>query len=164
MVYQEKDKKLADNKSTAYTFLLIGGGGLILVLLFALDVIPFPAAADTRIMMGIVMTALFIIFLGIGAAHFRKIRQMTADADMEVSRTEEIRTWFLETYPAEDAAEPVLTDSPEATADTDDVNSTEQLYFKRYEQMQAHLHIRYDDLAEDYEEYLLEEFYNIIYP
>lgn len=154
MVYQEKNKKLADNKSTAYTFLLIGGCGLIVVLLVALDVIPFPVAAHTRILMGIVMTALFVLFLGIGAVHFRNIRSMAADADMEMNRTAEIRKWFLETYRA---------DCDEKTDIAANAN-TEQLYFKRYEQMQAHLHTKYDDLPEDYEEYMLEELYNTVYP
>ncbi|MDE7436273.1 MAG: hypothetical protein K2N01_10715 [Lachnospiraceae bacterium] len=148
MTYQEKDKKLADNKSTAYSFLLIGGGGLILVLLFALDILPLPVAPHMRIMLGTVMTVIFVIFLVIGAIHFRKISQMTADAAQEKDQNTEIREWFFKTYPTE------LSESGEK----------EQLYFKRYEQMQNHLHTRYPDLAEDYEDYLLEQFYNEIYP
>lgn len=167
MVYQEKDKKLADNKSTAYTFLLIGAAGLIVELLIALDVIPFPVAPHTRILMGVVMTALFIIFLVIGVVHFRRIRSMAVDADMENSRTEEIRKWFLDTYPAETLNTQERADSePDNSADTDNASDdgAEQLYFKRYGQMQAHLRSKYDDLPEDYEEYLLEEFYNTLYP
>lgn len=148
MTYQEKDKKLADNKSTAYSFLLIGGGGLALVLLFALNIIPLPVAIHTRIMLGVVMTVIFASFLVIGTVHFRKIRQMTADAALEKDSNTQIREWFLKTYPAE------LSESDEE----------EQLYFKRYEQMQNHLHTRYPDLAEDYEDYLLEQFYSEIYP
>lgn len=148
MAYQEKDKKLADNKSTAYSFLFIGGGGLILVLLFALDILPLPVAPHMRIMMGVVMTVIFVIFLVIGAIHFRKISQMTADAAREKDQNTEIREWFLKTYPA----------------DLSEADEEEQLYFKRYEQMQNHLHTRYPDLPEDYEDYLLEQFYNELYP
>lgn len=149
MAYQEKDKKLAENKSTAYSFLLIGGGGLVLVLLFALDILPLPVASHTRILLGIVMTAIFIAFVVIGISHFRKIGQMKTDAAREKQQNTEIREWFLSTYQAE-------------LSETDDTG--EQLYFRRYEQMQEHLHTRYPGLPQDYEEYLLEQIYNELYP
>lgn len=149
MTYQEKDKKLAENRSTAYSFLLIGGGGLVLVLLFALDILPLPVAAHTRIMLGVVMTVLFTAFLVIGVVHFRKLGQMAADAKQEKDSNVEIKEWFFKTYPAE-------------LTDTDD--DAEQLYFKRYYKMREHLHSEYPDLAEDYEDYLLEQFYNELYP
>ena len=83
MVYKEKDAQLEDNRSTAYTFLGVGIAGLIFVILFALDIIKLPMADYMRVIMIVVMSVLFVIFLGIGITHFRKINQMSADADME---------------------------------------------------------------------------------
>ena len=82
MVYKEKDAQLEDNRSTAYTFLGVGIAGLIFVILFALDIIKLPMADYMRVIMIVVMSVLFVIFLGIGITHLRKIKQMSEDADM----------------------------------------------------------------------------------
>ena len=74
MVYKEKDAQLEDNRSTAYTFLGVGIAGLIFVILFALDIIKLPMADYMRVIMIVVMSVLFVIFLGIGITHFRKFR------------------------------------------------------------------------------------------
>ena len=56
-----------------------------------------------RVIMIVVMSVLFVIFLGIGITHFRKINQMSADADMESRRTSgEIMEWFSSNYTAEE--------------------------------------------------------------
>lgn len=63
MVYKEKDAQLEDNRSTAYTFLGVGIAGLIFVILFALDIIKLPMADYMRVIMIVVMSVLFVIFL-----------------------------------------------------------------------------------------------------
>ena len=145
MVYKEKDAQLEDNRSTAYTFLGVGIAGLIFVILFALDIIKLPMADYMRVIMIVVMSVLFVIFLGIGITHFRKINQMSADADMESRRTSEIMEWFSSNY----------------TADSEP--SMEQRYFIRSDKIAALLHAKFAGLPEDYEEHILEKIYAAYY-
>ena len=139
MVYKEKDAQLEDNRSTAYTFLGVGIAGLIFVILFALDIIKLPMADYMRVIMIVVMSVLFVIFLGIGITHFRKINQMSADADMESRRTSEIMEWFSSNYTAE------------------------EIDFIRSDKIAALLHAKFAGLPEDYEEHILEKIYAAYY-
>ena len=142
MVYKEKDAQLEDNRSTAYKFLGVGIAGLIFVILFALDIIKLP------------MAVLFVIFLGIGITHFRKINQMSADADMESRRTSEIMEWFSSNYTAEEI---------DHVSGADSEPSMEQRYFIRSDKIAALLHAKFAGLPEDYEEHILEKIYAAYY-
>ena len=143
MVYKEKDAQLEDNRSTAYTFLGVGIAGLIFVILFALDIIKLPMADYMR-----------VIFLGIGITHFRKINQMSADADMESRRTSEIMEWFSSNYTAEEI---------DHVSGADSEPSMEQRYFIRSDKIAALLHAKFAGLPEDYEEHILEKIYAAYY-
>ena len=154
MVYKEKDAQLEDNRSTAYTFLGVGIAGLIFVILFALDIIKLPMADYMRVIMIVVMSVLFVIFLGIGITHFRKFNQMSADADMESRRTSEIMEWFSSNYTAEEI---------DHVSGADSEPSMEQRYFIRSDKIAALLHAKFAGLPEDYEEHILEKIYAAYY-
>lgn len=151
-MYIEKDAKLEDNKTTASTFLLVGGIGLIVIILYAADIIKLPLSDYMRMMVIIVMSILFLIFISIGLIHLSKTKKMTEEAERENRLTEEITSWFMSAY-----------NTSEDRESEEDV-SLEQLYFIRYEQMKALLHTKYENLPEDYEEHLLETLYDDLYP
>lgn len=145
-MYIENNAKLEDNKSTAYTFLLVGTGGLIFVILYAAGIIKLPLSDYMKVLMTLLLTVMFIAFLGIGIIHFKRIKTMKEAADHEDSLTDEIKTWFLASYEGADVE-----------AEGADV------YFLRYEQMKDYLHTKYSDLEEEYEDHLLEMMYNELY-
>lgn len=146
-MYIENNAKLEDNKSTAYTFLLVGAGGLIFVILYAAGIIKLPLSDYMRILMTVMLSILFIAFLSIGIIHFKRIKSMKEAADVEDSLTNEIKTWFLASF-------------NEKNIDADGAD----IYFLRYEQMKEYLHTKYSDLEEEYEDHLLEMMYNELYP
>ena len=155
MVYKEKDAKLEDSKSTAYTFLFVGAAGVVFLILMNTGVIDIPMTNYMKIMMTVVMSILFLIFLVIGFLHFKGLKQMSADAQAEEDKTSEIMNWFLTSYSGE-----VLDNSlaiPESMA-------MEQLYFIRYERMKVLLDAQYPNLAEDYSEHILELLYGELFP
>lgn len=55
--------KYEDMKSTAYSFILVGAAGIILLVLIFTGMIPLEFAAYMKSMMGIVMGGMFFIFL-----------------------------------------------------------------------------------------------------
>lgn len=146
-MYIENNAKLEDNKSTAYTFLLVGTAGLIFVILYAAGIIKLPLSDYMRILMIVLLSVMFIAFLAIGIIHFKRIKTMKEAADTEDSLTEEIKTWFMASFEEKDIE-----------ADGADI------YFLRYEQMKEYLHTKYSDLEEEYEDHLLEMMYNELYP
>lgn len=146
-MYIENNAKLEDNKSTAYTFLLVGAAGLIFVILYAAGIIRLPLSDYMRVLMTVMLSILFIAFLGIGIIHFKRIKTMKEAADTEDSLTEEIKTWFLASF-----------EEKESKAEGADI------YFLRYEQMKEYLHTKYSGLEEEYEDHLLEMMYNELYP
>lgn len=146
-MYIENNAKLEDNKSTAYTFLLVGTAGLIFVILYAAGIIKLPLSDYMKVLMTVLLSVMFIAFLAIGIIHFKRIKTMKEAADTEDSLTEEIKTWFMASFEEKDIE-----------ADGADI------YFLRYEQMKEYLHTKYSDLEEEYEDHLLEMMYNELYP
>ena len=62
-LYVDQKEKYADTKSTAWSFSIVGGVGLILLILVYFDVIPLHLDKDNIIMMFLIMAVLFIFFI-----------------------------------------------------------------------------------------------------
>lgn len=150
--YISKAAKKEDVKSTAYTFTLIGAGGLILLILFALGVIPVQLPASTKIMMYIVMGAMFLIFLVIGIRSFGQIKNLEHAAVREEKLRAEITKWFLDTY-----------QSADIDRGLDCSQEEEMLYFSRYDVMKRLILEKYPDLEESFLDNIIETFYAEIF-
>lgn len=150
--YVSKASKKEDVKSTAYTFTLVGIGGLILLILLALGVIPIQIPESTKVMMYLVMGAMFFIFLFIGIRSFGQIKNLANDAVREEKMLAEITKWFLDTYHATDI------DRGLDTAQTE-----EMLYFSRYDAMKHLILEKYPDLEESFLDHMIETFYAEIF-
>ncbi|MBR1389986.1 MAG: hypothetical protein IJ567_00800 [Lachnospiraceae bacterium] len=157
-MYQEKHHVYESNKSTAYSFLPTGLIGLILIVLVAADIIPLPVKEPLKTELCIVLALLFLIFLVIGFLHLRKLKTLAAEADTAKRLTEEIQTWFVQTYPAK-----VIDAAVFNANEKNPEEAEEQLYFQRYEYMKAQLQTDYPDLDEEYTDYLLELLYNQLF-
>lgn len=150
--YISKASKKEDVKSTAYTFTLIGAGGLILLVLFALGVIPVQLPVSTKIMMYIVMGVMFLIFLVIGIRSFGQIKSLEHAAEYEETLRAEITGWFLDTY-----------HSTDIDRDLDCSQEEEMLYFSRYDVMKRLILEKYPDLEESFLDNMIETFYAEIF-
>lgn len=150
--YVSKAAKKEDVKSTAYTFTLIGAGGLILLILFALGIIPFQLPASTKIMMYIVMGGMFLVFLVIGIRSFGQIKNLEHAAEHEENLRAEITGWFLDTYRSADIDRGL-----------DCSQEEEMLYFSRYEVMKRLILEKYPDLEESFLDNIIETCYAEIF-
>lgn len=82
-------------KSTAYTFTGVGIIGLVLLVLFFCGVLPIHITGAARILTGLVMGIMFVIFLWIGIRSFGQIKQLKDATATEDALQDEILKWFL---------------------------------------------------------------------
>lgn len=146
--YVSQRTKSEDMKSTAYTFTLIGGAGLILLVLFVAGVLPIHTASYMKVMICIVMGAMFFIFLLVGIHAFRQIKKLGDAADTEEALCAEIMAWFPGAYTA---------DAIDAQHSAED--QEEMLYFARYGVMRQLIEKRYPELEESFLDYIIELLY-----
>lgn len=151
--YIKKEAAYEDVKSTAYTFVIVSILGIIALICMWAGILPLSMAFYMKILMTIVMGALFIIFMIVGVLYMRKLGTLKNEVAEEEHISSEISDWFLSTYTAEriDSSLSELPTEPEA------------LYFARYEFMTNALMERFPDLNESYADHLLEEFYGKIF-
>lgn len=150
--YVSKKAKTEDIKSTAYTFTLTGLGGLLLVGLFGAGILPLHTSGYMKVMMSVVMGALFVIFLGIGIRAFGQIKTAAKEAATEETLLSDAAVWFHANY-----------DSSAIDAGLDTEEPEEMLYFARYDKMQTLLRLRYPDMDEALCDHIIELLYGEIF-
>lgn len=152
--YVPKRTKYEDNKSSALTFLLIGGIGVVLVILHVAGVINFNLSTFSKYLTNIVMGAMFIIFLIVGIVSAKNCSRYKKEAAEEEAFTERICSSFHELYNRE-----VIDD---ACAVNEQMTSYD-LWNLRYHYIEGQISGKYPELAEDYLEYVTDKLYNEIY-
>lgn len=100
--YVSQRTKAENMKSTAYTFTLTGGAGLILLVLFAADILPFHMAIYSKVMTCLVMGGLFFFFLLVGINAFRQQNKITRAAEEEDALFSAIMEWFPSAHTAKE--------------------------------------------------------------
>ncbi len=146
--YVSKKSKTEDMKSTAYTFTIVGIAGLILLVLFAAGVLPIYTADYMKVMICIVMGALFFVFFVIGIRSFAQIKSYSDAADSEEQLLSDVLTWFRDTYDAAAIDDEVVPGQQE-----------EILYFARYEVMRRYITEQYPDVEESLLDHIIETLY-----
>lgn len=147
--YISKRAKTEDMKSTAYTFTLVGALGIIFLILFATGVLPLRTAEYMKIMICVVMGAMFAIFFFIGVRSFRQLKGLKDGADAEEQLLTEVVKWFAAAHTAE-----------EVDSAVDIGLSEETLYFARYEVMNRWISEKYPDLEEAFLDHVIETLYS----
>lgn len=149
-VYQASAEKAEDNKSSAYTLLLVGGIGLIFIILCMAGIIDWNINSSSRYMIYGVMSALFILFIVMGMVSMHSYRFFKEKAQKEDNLTVEIKSWCLSTMTA-DSIDEVL---------EEEFDSEEIKYFKRTEEMKHRITDKFLNLDEAY----VEHFIDMVYP
>lgn len=153
--YQNSAQKAEDNKSSAYTLLVIGAFGLIAVILVLADVIPlYQNAGITKYFVCGVMGALFLIFLILGVISMKNFKTLSADAESEAALVGKMRGWCAENLAAERIDEGLFAgeELPE-----------EQKYFKRTEKMKQMIEEKFMNLDEAFLDNFIDEYYQELF-
>lgn len=150
-LYVDQKEKYADTKSTAWSFSIVGGVGLILLILVYFDVIPLHLDKDNIIMMFLIMAVLFIFFIFVGIKSFLSLGQIAKSANQQENHQKESKEWFLNNYKSE------------LLNLTSNGDSEEELFLERNEYIVKKLSENFIDLSEEDCEYIAELIYNEIF-
>ena len=151
-VYKKPEERYEETRSSAYTFLIVGGIGLILDLLGFAGILPLPFGRESNTLMLSVMGILFVACLVFGVYSMKSAKKISEQVAVENAQTEEILTWFQKTIAA---------DALEAGIDTD--FSEEERYFKRLENIKDVIIRSYGELEESYLDKLADDLYLIFF-
>lgn len=153
--YQNSAQKAEDNKSSAYTLLVIGVLGLIAVSLVLAGAIPlYQNAGVTKYFVCGVMGAMFIIFLILGVISMKNFKTLSADAESENALVEQMRKWCEENLGAKQIDEGLF---------EGEELSEEQKYFMRTDKIKQKIESKFMNLDEVFLDHFIDEYYQEIY-
>ena len=92
-LYKRPEERYQDMHSSAWTFVLVGAAGLMVMILCWAGIIKLPFNNFVLF----IMTALFVIFLGIGVVSFQSARKIKSGIASENAFVEEVITWYRAT-------------------------------------------------------------------
>ncbi len=139
----------SETKSSAWTFLLVGSGGFLIITLALIGFIKLPFSIFSLAIMEI----MFFIFLIVAGLSFKKAISMLDDISKESTLEEKIRDWAKENL------------APESlTVDLDENTTSEMKYFMVTELMRERMMLAFPELDDAYAEELAEHYYNELFP
>ena len=139
----------SETKSSAWTFLLVGSGGFLIITLALIGFIKLPFSIFSLAIMEI----MFFIFLIVAGLSFKKAISMLDDISKESTLEEKISDWTKENL------------TPESlTVDLDENTTSEMKYFMVTELMRERMMLAFPELDDAYAEELTEHYYNELFP
>lgn len=152
--YQNSAARAEDNKSSAYTLLIVGGVGFIAVLLIFFNMTPlYRNGGITKYMVCGIMGAMFILFIIFGILSMRNSKILFSKAKTENSLLAEMTRWCEENLNAEELDQELFQEEmPE-----------EQKYFLRAEKMKTLINDKFMNLDEAFVEHFVDEYYQKLY-
>ncbi|MCD8196315.1 MAG: hypothetical protein LUE24_04000 [Lachnospiraceae bacterium] len=146
--YTSAREKQSENRSSAWTFLIVGGIGLLVITLALLGIVKLPLNTFSLA----VMEVIFVIFLIIAAQSFRKVMRLMDDIAREDTLDEKVRSWMRENLTRE-----------ELLADVDADTTEELQYFIVSEQIRRQLMLQFPEIDDAYAEEMTENYYNELF-
>ena len=139
----------SETKSSAWTFLLVGSGGFLIITLALIGFIKLPFSIFSLAIMEI----MFFIFLIVAGLSFKNAISMLDDISKESTLEEKISDWTKENL------------TPESlTVDLDENTTSEMKYFMVTELMRERMMLAFPELDDAYAEELTEHYYNELFP
>ncbi len=146
--YNSARNKRTDTRSSAWTFLIIGGAGFLLITLALIGVIALPLSVFSLAVMEIV----FILFLIIALVSFRQAMKLLDEISKEDSLETRIQAWTAKNL-----------SSSELLADTDDNTAEEARYLIAFERIKKQLLQAFPELDESHADQLAEDYCNKLF-
>lgn len=151
-VYRKKSERADDLRSSGEVLLVFGILGCIAMILIDLGILPIQFG--NRIMMNVIMFALFLFFIGFGVYSLKDARKSRAEASDEDKLTERIHTWVKEHLTAE------LVDEASGLEEAD---ADEIRFFKRTEVIKKKIAAEFQETEEAYLDDLAETVYQELF-
>lgn len=152
-IYENAEEKYKDNLSSAYTFLVCGAIGLILVILFDIGIIPvFTMTFPSKILFNFVSIGLFVIFIITGILSMHYSSKIKLDIDVNNSKIDEMLSYLRENLDLEDI---------ESSYDKNNLPE-EMYYFRRHEKISETIVKKFGEQPEDFLNMIVDTYLNEI--
>lgn len=151
--YVNNEERAEDNRTSAYTLLLVGSAGFAAVFLFFFDIFPIRMAMISKYMISGVMGVLFLLFIIMGLVSLRNSKILAGKARSENNLTLEIKKWCGENLDSQ-----AIDQALSLTDETEEIK-----YFERFEKMKQIIGNQFVNLDEGYLDRLVDEIYPEIY-
>lgn len=155
-LYEDSAQKAEDNRSSGILLLVVGIGGTAAMLLCMTGVIPVYLNATTGYMVYGVMSALFILFIVMGAISMRSSKIFAKKAESENSLRSTIEKWCLENLRAEELDQEAFGESAGEIAD-------EMKYFMRTDLIKRKIQTQFMNLDLQFLEHFTDGIYEDIF-
>lgn len=153
--YQSSASKAEDNRSSAYTLLVVGGVGFIVDVLIFCNVIPlYRNDGITRYLVCGVMGAMFVLFIVFGVVSMRDSRLLLVKAKSENSLRSEIKRWCQENLDCA-AIDALILEEEEVGSEL----TREEMYYRRTEKIRAAITDKFMNLDEAFVDDFVDEYY-----
>lgn len=152
--YRNKSEQAAENRSSAWTLLIVGGLGMVALILLLAGVLPLKLQGSNRYLIGGIMGAMFVIFIVMGFVSLKNSKQYAKEADSENSLKSTMEKWCRENLEgAKVDASLQLSTVPE-----------EEWYFRRVALLKAVLNRQFVNLDQDLLDHFVDDMYDTIFP
>ena len=153
--YRTAEEQAADMKSSGLTLLFVSIVGIAFLILCYLGAFPIHFSGIGAIITYSVMGLLFLVFFVSGVRAMKKVSALEEDAVRENEKTEEISSWFLESYTAESI------DASIGAEERDNLDADR--YFDRIRYMKEEINKRFMDSDSRFLDFIVENLYSEIF-
>ncbi len=153
--YMNSAERAEDNRSSAWTLLIVGGVGLLVIILDAFGIIPLPMSGFGKKLTMIVLGALCVLFVVMGFVSFKKSKVYADQAAKEGDRESVIFEWFNENCPAGKIDE-MLGEQLFGLTE-------EEKYLKRYAVVRQVIYQNFPEMGMEFMEHMADEVYEKLF-
>lgn len=145
-VYESAKSKAENYKSGAYTLILVGLAGIVVLVLINLGIIPISLPDATKTMLNVVLGGMLVLFVIMGILSAKTAKQLKEKSNVEEDTKEKILAYVKNNY---------VSDS-----ETEEDLSEEMRYFSRAEAIRTMILEYQPEVDDALLEYLVDELYN----
>lgn len=152
-LYEDKNNKAEDAKSSAIALILVGGLGLVFIVLLVLDYLPIHLFGLGKYLVSAIMAAMFLVFIAMGFSSIKTYKKYLVIAEEEQKNIEQIMD-LLAQHMSREAIDAKLAGEPEEMP---------QIYYSRLALIKEFLEAHYGGLEPALLEKLADDWYEELY-
>lgn len=152
--YMDSAERAEDNRSSAWTLLLVGSIGVVVLILGCFGIIPFPISGFSRYMFFGVMMVLCVIFIISGVISLKKSKVYSAAAETEKDNKQMIVDWCIENEVAQKIDDSLLNEGE---------MSVEEQYFKRSERLKHVVFSQFQSMSIEFLSDVVDDIYDSLF-
>lgn len=153
VLYEDKNNKAEDAKSSAIALILVGGLGLVFIVLLVLDYLPIHLFGLGKYLVSAIMAAMFLVFIAMGFSSIKTYKKYLGIAEEEQKNIEQIMD-LLAQHMSREVIDAKLAGEPEEMP---------QIYYSRLALIKEFLEVHYGGLEPALLEKLADDWYEELY-